>query len=243
MTSAKVNARANSTVVRSPDGNTSDGSATARCDATPDEKSAGLTRQIHGLEWSAMTTRLHYFKRYRMVIDLAMTPVADALLPDEYVWGEWDESDVERHALVKHRSFRDEMDSDVFPNLGDYFGCVRLMNEISQQDGFLAPATWLIVHRGGAGIPEDCGTIQGLGASDLIGSIQNVGVVPEHRGLGLGRALVLKSLAGFAMAGRRRIVLEVTAGNRPAVDLYLSIGFRTVRTMYRTAIFEERLCT
>ncbi len=188
-----------------------------------------------------MSTRLQYFKRFRMEIDLAKTPIAVPQLPDGYVWGEWDDADVERHALAKHRSFRDEMDADVFPSLGEYFGCVRLMHEISQQDSFLGPATWLIVHRGGSGMPEDCGTIQGLGPTDLSGSIQNVGVVPEHRGLGLGRALVLKSLEGFRLARRQRVVLEVTANNRPAVELYQSIGFRTVRTMYRTAILEERL--
>jgi ribosomal protein S18 acetylase RimI-like enzyme len=176
-----------------------------------------------------------------MEIDLAKSPVPPPVLPDGYVWGEWDEADVERHAITKHRSFRDEVDSDVFPSLGEYFGCLRLMNEISQQDSFLGPATWLIVHRGGSGMPEDCGTIQGLGPTDSIGSIQNVGVVPEHRGLGLGRALVLKSLQGFALARRSRIVLEVTAGNRAAVGLYQSVGFRIARTMYRTTVPEERL--
>lgn len=188
-----------------------------------------------------MTTRLQYFKRYRMEIDLVKTQIPPAVLPAGYVWGDWDEADVERHALTKHRSFRDEVDSEVFPSLGEYFGCVRLMHEISQQDSFLGPATWLIVYRGGNGIPEDCGTIQGLGPTDMTGSIQNVGVVPEHRGLGLGRALVLQSLHGFRMARRQRVVLEVTANNRPAVELYLSIGFRTVRTMYRTAVLETRL--
>lgn len=188
-----------------------------------------------------MTTRLHYFKRYRMEIDLAKSLVPPPLLPDGYDWGEWDEEDVERHALAKHRSFRDEVDADVFPSLGEYFGCVRLMYEISQQDCFLGPATWLIVRRGGSGMPEDCGTIQGLGPTESTGSIQNVGVVPEHRGLGLGRALVLKCLEGFTLARRNRIVLEVTAANRAAVGLYQSVGFRTVRTMYRTATLEERL--
>lgn len=188
-----------------------------------------------------MSTRLHYFKRYRMEIDLAKTPIPPAVLPDGYVWNEWDEADIERHALTKHRSFRDEVDAEVFPSLGEYFGCVRLMHEISQQENFLGPATWLIVCRTGNGMPEDCGTIQGLGPTIQTGSVQNVGVVPEHRGMGLGRALVLKSLEGFAFTGRQRIVLEVTANNRPAVELYQSIGFRTVRTMYRTAILEERL--
>lgn len=186
-----------------------------------------------------MSTQLIYFKRYRMEVDLLSTPIPSAVLPEGYVWGEWDEADVERHALTKHRSFRGEVDSDVFPSLGEYFGCVRLMHEISQQDSFLGPATWLIVHCGGSGLPEDCGTIQGLGPSAQIGSIQNVGVVPEHRGLGLGRALVLRALEGFAMARRQRVILEVTANNVPAVELYRSVGFRVVRTMYRTVSLDE----
>lgn len=188
-----------------------------------------------------MATRLHYFKRYRMEIDLGKTPIPPPVLPEGYCWQEWNEADSERHALIKHRSFRDEVDAEVFPSLGEYLGCLRLMHEISHQESFLGPATWLIVHHDSRGNPDDCGTIQGLGPTEQTGSIQNIGVVPEHRGTGLGRALVLKSLQGFALARRKRVILEVTAGNRPAVQLYTSIGFCTVRTMYRTAVSQERL--
>jgi ribosomal protein S18 acetylase RimI-like enzyme len=186
-----------------------------------------------------MNVRLQYFKRYKMELDLAQTPVPPAVLPEGYHWGEWDEEDVERHALVKHRSFRDEVDAEVFSSLGDYFGCLRLMRDISQQEGFLGPATWLIVHRGDDGLPADCATIQGVTQSEQIGSIQNIGVVPEHRGLGLGRALIIKSLEGFTLARLKRVVLEVTAMNRPAVELYRSLGFRVTKTMYRSAPLEE----
>ena len=58
-------------------------------------------------------------------------------------------------------------------------------------------------------------------------------VVPEHRGQGLGRALMLQSLHGFRKAGMQRVSLEVTADNRPAVALYRSLGFRLTRTLYR----------
>jgi len=186
-----------------------------------------------------MNVRLQYFKRYRMELELAHAPVPLAVLPEGYYWGDWDEEDVDRHALVKHRSFRDEVDAEVFSSLSEYYGCVRLMREISQQDGFLGPATWLIVHRGDDGFPADCGTIQGISQSEQVGSIQNIGVVPEHRGIGLGRALVLKSLEGFMLARHKRVVLEVTAANRPAVELYRSLGFQVVKTMYRSAPLEE----
>lgn len=184
-------------------------------------------------------TDLQYFKRYRMEIRLENASIPSAILPEGYVWREWDRSDVERHALTKFRSFRDELDAEVFSCLGEYYGCLRLMSDISQQENFLAAATWLISFIGKDQLPQDCGTIQGIGVSEQLGSIQNIGVVPEHRGLGLGRALVIKCLEGFRTERVKRVVLEVTASNSPAVELYQSLGFRITRTMYRISPIEE----
>ena len=198
-----------------------------------------LTIEIHDLKSRTMTLRQQYFKRYRMELDVGGMLLPAASLPNHFFWVAWDATDVDRHALVKHRSFRDEVDAEVFPSLGEYPGCQRLMRDISQQAGFLGPSTWLIIHDGEGGASCDCGTIQGLSQSAQVGSIQNVGVVPEYRGLGLGRALVLRSLWGFAMAGHQRTTLEVTATNFSAVELYRSLGFRVVKTMYRSAPLEE----
>ena len=184
-------------------------------------------------------TDLQYFKRYRMEIRLEETPIPSAVLPEGYYWREWNESDLERHALTKFRSFRDELDSEVFACLGEYYGCLRLMSDISQQENFLSSATWLICWKGNDGLPQDCGTIQGIGAPYQSGSIQNIGIVPEHRRLGLGRALVTKSLEGFSLAQVKRVVLEVTASNHAAVELYRSLGFHVTRTMYRSSPIEQ----
>ena len=179
-----------------------------------------------------------FFKRYRMEVNLAETTIPAVVLPEGYHWREWNPEDVERHALTKFRSFRDEVDSEVFSCLGEYYGCLRLMSDIASQETFLAPATWLVWWSETGQLPQDCGTIQGIGVTERSGSIQNIGVVPEHRGLGLGRALVVKSLQGFALAGIERVVLEVTANNLTAVELYRSLGFRVVRTMYRVVPVE-----
>jgi ribosomal protein S18 acetylase RimI-like enzyme len=84
------------------------------------------------------------------------------------------------------------------------------------------------------GVLEWCGTIQGVVDAEGNGSIQNVGVVPSLRGLGLGSCLIEQALAGFQRLGLRRAFLEVTADNKPAVRLYQRLGFRTVRTLYKT---------
>jgi ribosomal protein S18 acetylase RimI-like enzyme len=185
-----------------------------------------------------MTT--HYYKRFRMEYDLTRGVLPTAELPAGYAWSAWQPGDEDRHAFVKFHSFRDGIDSEVFESLSDYHGCLRLMREIAKQPGFVPAATWLIAaskERGHAAL--DCGTIQGVLASEQLGGIQNVGVSPLHRGLGLGRALVLKSLAGFREAGAKRVYLEVTAPNAAAVELYRQLGFRAIRTMYRSVACEE----
>jgi GNAT superfamily N-acetyltransferase len=178
---------------------------------------------------------MSYIRRYRMEISVAGHGLPQAELPPGYHWVPWQMSLLARHATAKYHSFRDEIDSRVFPCLGDLAGCKRLMQEIVRQDTFLADATWLIHYDGTTwGESTDCGTIQGLAHSGYLGAVQNVGVAPPHRGLGLGRALVLKALHGFRRAGLDRVYLEVTGDNEPAVDLYRSIGFSIVRTMYKS---------
>lgn len=175
-----------------------------------------------------------YFRRFRMEIDLYKARLEDIELPSGYRWCPWELTTVDRHAIVKYHSFRSEMDAKVFPCLGDYDGCHKLMTDISRQRNFLATGTWLITWDGmGNEDPVDCGTIQAIVPSKIMGAVQNVGITPKHRGMGLGRALVNKCLIGFREAGMKRVYLEVTADNEPAINLYRSMGFRLVRTLYK----------
>jgi hypothetical protein len=175
-----------------------------------------------------------YYKRFRMEFDLERTLFAPPRLPVDYVWTPWRSPLLERHAAAKLACFENELDSRVFPCLGDLEGCRRLMQQIAERPQFVPGATWLLTQVDAAGDPvEDCGTIQGVMQQPGMGSIQNVGITPDHRGLGLGRALVLKALEGFFLAGASQVYLEVTARNLAAVQLYRSLGFRLARTSYR----------
>ncbi|WP_422927319.1 GNAT family N-acetyltransferase [Singulisphaera sp. PoT] len=168
-----------------------------------------------------------YYKRFRMEIDLD-TALDSAVLASPFEWTSWDESLVDQHAEVKFLSFRGEIDSCVFPCLGDRHGCQRLMREIRRKPGFLSSATWLIRTPGGY-----VGTVQGVMERGPIGAIQNLGVIPEYRGMGLGKALIRQALCGFYQAGLRRAFLEVTAENIGAVRLYRNVGFRRAKTLYK----------
>lgn len=177
------------------------------------------------------------YKRFRMEVDLRRIDPDAARLPDGYRWIRWRPLLSERHAQVKWRCFRDDLDGRVFNCLRDLQGCRRLIGEIGNHSRFCPEATWMLTFQPEETWPaDDCGTIQGLARMGSVGAIQNVGIVPNHRGLGLGRALVTKSLQGFRQVGMATASLEVTALNQVAVRLYQSLGFRITRVLYRDAV-------
>jgi [ribosomal protein S18]-alanine N-acetyltransferase len=181
---------------------------------------------------------LTYFKRYRMEVRLDRLPAdIDRLsLPEGFELLPWSPTLLQRHAQVKFASFREELDSQVFPCLGELEGCRQLMRDITKRNDFVAEATWLAVRK--EPLSEQlspCGTIQGLRSAPTEGAIQNLGVHPECRDLGLGGMLLRASLLGFRRAGCRYAHLEVTVQNTAAIRLYQRFGFRTVETLYKMA--------
>lgn len=169
--------------------------------------------------------RPSYLKRYRLQWQGAEAPPVPPL-PPGFLWLPWTERLVAVHAAVKFRAFYREPDTALFPSLGSEPGCRVLMKAIVELPEFCAKSTWLIAGPSGA-----VGTVQGL-LDDGTGTIQNLGVHPEYRGLGLGKALLRKAMHGFLAAGASTIALEVTAGNRTAMALYRNSGFRPYKTVY-----------
>ncbi|MEM6363550.1 MAG: GNAT family N-acetyltransferase [Planctomycetota bacterium] len=180
-----------------------------------------------------------YFRRFRMEMPL------DDWQGSSHRWGEdefaaqgyrfvpFDEDLIRAHAQAKFQSFRDEMDANVFPCLARRDGCLRLMREITQRASFVPGATWLLEHCDrphSRSVPV--GTIQGLQQDDW-GSIQNLGVSPEHRGRGLGAALLRRAAAGFRSAGMKAMHLEVTTENTSAIRLYERFGFHQAKVVYK----------
>jgi ribosomal protein S18 acetylase RimI-like enzyme len=174
----------------------------------------------------ATVTSISYFKRYKMQMDLRQLPAPR--LPDGFYFAAWSYELLDTHAEMLFGSFYQEIDSQVFPSLGDRQGSVCLMIEMSRKYGFLPEATWLLT-----GPDGPCGTVQGLRERGDLGSIQNLGILPLWRGRGLGEALLLQALHGFCRVGLDHAQLEVTAQNDAAVRLYRRLGFRRAKTLYK----------
>jgi ribosomal protein S18 acetylase RimI-like enzyme len=133
------------------------------------------------------------------------------------------------HALALWASFRDGPETVTFPSLGTDTGCRDLLHALTSLPTFLPAATWLAAV--GA---EPVGTIQcTVHAGEA--EIHNLGVVPGHRHRGIGAALIARCLATLVAASCRRVSLDVTASNEPALALYRKFGFRPYKTVYLRA--------
>ena len=176
-----------------------------------------------------------FFRRYRMQFDLRDQRFENIQAPPNFHLLEWQPSLLGSHAEAKFRSFREELDSNVFPSLGDADGCYKLMKDISRSGSFVPEATWLLAHADPSReIATNCGTVQGIMDGPHLGLIQNIGVVKSYRGQGLGSLIVRRSLAGFQSAGAKVVSLEVTTQNESAIRLYERLGFKTKKIVYKT---------
>lgn len=65
----------------------------------------------------------------------------------------------------------------------------------------------------------------------ITGGIYGLGVLPEYRGKGYGRAILLKSIEKLKEAKATEIMLQVATENSKALNLYQSCGFQETSRM------------
>ncbi|WP_210367080.1 GNAT family N-acetyltransferase [Bacillus sp. REN3] len=78
-----------------------------------------------------------------------------------------------------------------------------------------------------------------LQMTSRIGAIFGLGVLPEHRGKGYGRAILLLAIGKLKEAVMDDIMLQVEAKNVNALNLYTSCGFEETSTMDYYVIEKE----
>jgi mycothiol synthase len=94
---------------------------------------------------------------------------------------------------------------------------------IAERAGRLAGFHWTKVHNGNEGDPATA--VEKGGGHEAIGEVYVVGVDPDERGSGLGRALTLVGLRYLRGRGLPRVMLYVDETNVAAIRLYESLGF------------------
>jgi mycothiol synthase len=95
---------------------------------------------------------------------------------------------------------------------------------LAERDGRLAGFHWTKVHGGQAGTAQHDAS-NGPHGHEPIGEVYVVGVDPDERGTGLGRALTLIGLRYLRARGLSQVMRYVDETNAAAIGLYESLGF------------------
>lgn len=70
-----------------------------------------------------------------------------------------------------------------------------------------------------------------LQLTSRIGGIYGLGVIPEHRGKGFGRTILMMAIEKLKETSANEVMLQVAAENSNALELYKSCGFVETSTM------------
>lgn len=108
---------------------------------------------------------------------------------------------------------------------GESHGGEGAWNEAAMAQFIAGPGTVCLIAVAADGAPA--GFVIARAAADEA-EILSIGVLPDRRQCGTGRALLCEAMAALRSAGVRQLFLEVDEGNGPALALYRGLGARSV---------------
>ncbi len=143
-------------------------------------------------------------------------------LPDGFRFAPLSLVDVEMGAVVVVAAYRGTIDETIYPEMATEAGMrVALTENLTDEHDIYDPTASALLYAGDRPI----GLIVCALTPERRGYVIEVCVVPEHRGRGLGRALLTHALTAFHAENAIGAQLWVTLEN-PARNLYESLGFR-----------------
>lgn len=150
----------------------------------------------------------------------------------------WGGASFEEAARLILRAYAGHVDGRINDQYRTFAGASRFMHNIAHYPGcgnFDAAASFLVRSLPHADLE---GMILASRVKADVAHITQVCVLPERRHRGLGRALILATLAALRRQGLRAATLTVTRENEPALALYRQLGFRT-RTEFDAYVWER----
>jgi len=181
------------------------------------------------------------FRRLFLSLKLAgaeVVPIAASRALKDVAIRRWTEQDYQPAAGIITAAYRAHIDSEINDQYRTNAGSLRFLNNIVRFPGcgvFDAEASFVAIHQ-----PTNAliGLILCSRVRDDVGHVTQVCLVPEHRGEGIGEAM----MAATCNALRRRkfnlLTLTVTEANHRAVDLYRKMGFEE-RRVFDAFVWEQ----
>jgi ribosomal protein S18 acetylase RimI-like enzyme len=141
----------------------------------------------------------------------------------------WAESDFQSAAHLITAAYLGHIDSEINDQYRTVGGSLRFLNNIVRFPGcgvFDASSSLVAVSRVSGAL---VGLLLCSRVRDDVGHVTQVCLLQEHRGRGLGKALMMHCCRQLRRRNFAELSLTVTQANFPAVDLYKRLGFETSR--------------
>jgi ribosomal protein S18 acetylase RimI-like enzyme len=141
----------------------------------------------------------------------------------------WSEQDYQPSAAVITSAYRNHVDSEINDQYRTLSGSLRFLNNIIRFPGcgtFDPESSFVAVNKRNQSL---VGVILCSRVRYDTGHVTQICVLPEHRGLGLGKALLAATVRNLTQRKFSALSLTVTEANSPAVDLYARLGFEKKR--------------
>ncbi|HEY4052957.1 MAG TPA: GNAT family N-acetyltransferase [Terriglobales bacterium] len=171
-----------------------------------------------------------FSRRARLFMALPLAAPMDAkVIAADIELRRWTEQDYQPSAAVITSAYRDHVDSEINDQYRTLSGSLRFLNNIIRFPGcgtFDAESSFVAVNKRNHSL---VGVILCSRVRYDTGHVTQICVLPEHRGLGLGKALLAATVQNLTQRRFSALSLTVTEANSPAVDLYARLGFEQKR--------------
>lgn len=190
-----------------------------------------LTHQTGELAEPFLANGFQRYRRLFLCLDLHSSSAARSspISVDQIQIRRWTENDYQHAAGVITAAYRAHIDSEINDQYRTTAGSMRFLNNIVRFPGcgvFDPEASFVATHQPANAL---IGLILCSRVRDDVGHVTQVCLVPEHRGQGLGEALLDYTCGALRRRKFNLLTLTVTETNHRAVDLYRKLGFETRR--------------
>ena len=173
------------------------------------------------------------FQRYRrLFLSLQLTEAGALATPrpvTDIQIRRWTEQDYQPAAGIITAAYRAHIDSEINDQYRTNAGSMRFLNNIVRFPGcgvFDNESSFVAIHKPSRAL---IGLILCSRIRHDVGHITQVCLLPEHRGSGIGEALIAASHRALSTRNISQLSLTVTEANRNAVGLYRRMGFEERR--------------
>jgi ribosomal protein S18 acetylase RimI-like enzyme len=167
--------------------------------------------------------------RLFMTLPLANLKIDVKVIAADIELRRWTDQDYQPSAAVITAAYKNHVDSEINDQYRTLSGSLRFLNNIVRFPGcgtFDPESSFVAVNRRNHAL---VGVILCSRVRYDTGHVTQICVLPEHRGLGLGKALLAATARNLTQRKFSGLSLTVTEANAPAVELYERLGFEKRR--------------